>query len=153
MKVHIKQIPIEGKQIEGEADNAILELNEPDLSAVGPVTYALEVGLSDGGLFATGQLGVDLQMRCVTCLENFIRQIRIENFACQIELTAAEMVDLTPQVREDILLALPAHPHCDWDGLKECKPPFDLRTPVSDSSSEAREVWDALDQLKIKKTN
>ena len=63
------------------------------------------------------------------------------------------MVDLTPLVREDILLALPAHPHCDWSGEKTCRHALRQRRPEFEESSEHSEVWGALDQLKIKKTN
>ncbi len=34
----------------------------------------------------------------------------------QIDRTGPELVDLTPAIREDILLALPPYPRCDWDG-------------------------------------
>ena len=35
-----------------------------------------------------------------------------------------ESVDLTPDMREDIHLALPAHPRCDADGSKICPARF-----------------------------
>ncbi len=151
MKVHINQIPEDGKRIEGEESNAMLDLHEPDVKPVSPVRYALDVGLSGGGLFATGEVGVDMQLRCVTCLEEFRYPNVVPNFACQVELEGAELVDLTELVREDILLALPAHPHCDWNGEKACtgaSHPAIRETP-SEPLAEREEVWGALDQLKI----
>src|SRR4051794_20980239 len=107
MKVHLNQIPEEGKHLEGEEPSHVLDLPEPELRrAVSPIRYSLDVGLSEGGIFATGSLAVDLEMKCVNCLEAFPYTAEINDFACQIELTGAEMVDLTPSVREDILLAL-----------------------------------------------
>jgi len=47
--------------------------------------------------------------------------VRVEDFATQIELNGRETVDLTDAVREDILLALPPYPHCDWNGQNVCK--------------------------------
>ena len=161
MKVHLHQIPDEGLQIEGVESSKILDLHEDGIRPVGDVHYALEVGVSEGGLFATGQLGVDLDCECVACLERFRYPLEVADFACQLELTGSEAVDLTDPVREDILLALPPHPHCDWNGERVCQGAL-LRAKAeatSDSLTETdeteitRRVWGALDQLKIKKTN
>ena len=38
-----------------------------------------------------------------------------------MELRGPETVDLTPSMREEILLNLPAHPHCDRDGDRVCQ--------------------------------
>jgi uncharacterized protein len=154
MKVHLSQIPDEGLHIEGEEDAAILELDDPLFRCKGPVHFAVDVGLSDGGLFATGKLEVEMEVECVSCLERFIFPMRVENFAMQTELTGSETVDLTPFVREDILLALPTHPHCDWDGRKPCEGAL-KSLPVLAKPDEpvagAAEAWSALDKLKLKK--
>ena len=151
MKVHLRQVPTDGIHIEGEDDNGILELNDPGISPSSPVRYWLDVGLSDGGLFATGRLEVDMQMRCVGCLETFTHLIHISDFACQIELTGSETVDLTPDAREDILLALPAHPRCNQGGpAGKCQPAWPASTAGETASPEPQRVWGALDQLNLK---
>ena len=155
MKVHLNQIPTEGLHVEGEDPNSILDLHDPLVTPVSPVRYSLDVGLSDGGLFATGELGVDLEVECVGCLEKFRYPLQVPNFACQTELTGAELVDLTEPMREDILLALPPHPHCDWNGERVCKGAArvaEIHDAAADPLPEERDVWGALDQLKIKKS-
>jgi hypothetical protein len=150
MKVHILQVPPEGKHLEGEESSSILDLQDPEhLRALGPIQYALDVGLSGGGLFATGRLGVDLELRCVNCLETFPLSLAVEDFSCQAELGTHETVDLTEPIREDILLALPAHPHCDWNGERDCKGAFH-QASEAEPLTAYREVWGALDQLKLK---
>ena len=151
MKVHIQQIPAEGLHIEGEEPSSILDLHDELAQPTGPISYSLDVGLSDGGLFATGTLAVPLELQCVKCLERFAYPLWIEDFACQVELTGAESVDLTEQVREDTLLALPPHPHCDWSGERVCKAAFRKQSEsANEPLSDTREVWGALDQLKLK---
>ena len=151
MKVHVNQIPPEGKRYEGEDPATILDLSGTDTVPVSPVSYVLDVGLSDGGLFATGQLGTEMECTCVGCLERFRLPVTVEDFAIQVELTGKEEIDLTDPIREDILLALPAHPRCDWNGERTCPgvhrqaPP-----PVSEAEDSTRDVWSALNQLKIK---
>jgi len=149
MKVHIQQIPPEGLRVEGKDPSSILDLRESGIRPVSSVEYSLEVGLSEGGLFATGRVGVNVELQCVSCLEHFEQAITVEDFACQVELTSAETVDLTEPVREDILLALPAHPHCDWSGERVCQGvPADALL-LSETEILAPEVWGALDQLKL----
>jgi uncharacterized metal-binding protein YceD (DUF177 family) len=149
MKVHVLQIPEEGLHIEGEESSDILELEKARAHATGPITYSLEVGLGDGGLFATGTLAVPIECECVRCLEKFARSLEVNDFACQVELEGREMVDLTEHVREDILLALPAHPHCDWDGEKVCKAQFRDAPSEAEPLDDPRDTWKGLDKLKL----
>jgi len=152
MKVHLKQIPQgEALHLEGEEDPAALELASAGAEPVGPLRYSLDVGLSDGGLFATGWLLQRVRMMCVSCLESFEKEIVSDPFALQKELEGNESVDLTEEVREDIHLLLPAHPRCDSGGDKTCPAHFSAGSEHSFSSVEkaAPEViWAALDQLK-----
>lgn len=157
MKIHLNQIPAEGLHIEGEEANDFLELNEEIYRAVSPVRYQLDVGTSEGGLFATGEISVDLELECVRCLRNFEETLTLDQFAMQIELMGPEMIDLTPSVREDILLALPPHPHCDEAGKNECPgvllPGGNSATTDQTILSDAPKAWDALDKLQIKPRN
>lgn len=149
MKVHTLQIPEEGKRIEGEDPVSTLELpGDEFVQAVAPLGYALDVGLSEGGLFATGRLHTIFRMECVCCLSPFERPVEVEDFACQVDLNGKEEVDLTEFLREDILLALPAHPHCDEDGRRTCPGP-PARQSDDQPSEPRRDVWGDLDRLNI----
>jgi uncharacterized metal-binding protein YceD (DUF177 family) len=155
MKVHLRQIPSgETLHLEGEEDPSFLELESADAEPLGPLSYSLDVGLSDGGLFATGRLSQRVKMICVACLEPFEKELASDRFATQVELTGSESVDLTPEIREDILLLLPAHPRCDQGGEKTCPAHF----PAADRASSLQAtlpmdktarpaIWAALDQL------
>lgn len=150
MKVHVLQIPLdEGKHYEGEELNSILELDDPRTVPISPITYSLEVGVSEGGLWAHGPIGVDIDCECVRCLIRFVLPIRVDDFACQIELEGREMVDLTENIREDILLALPAHPHCDSDGKIVCKADFITDRDAVEPIDDKPDVWKQLDNLKL----
>jgi uncharacterized metal-binding protein YceD (DUF177 family) len=149
MKVHVLQIPEEGMHCEGEEPSDILELDSERARATSPIAYALDVGLSDGGLFATGTLSVGIECQCVRCLEKFARALTVEDFACQVQLEGREMVDLTEYLREDILLTLPAHPHCDWNGEKVCKAQFRDAPSEAEPLDDSRDAWKGLDQLKL----
>ena len=156
MKIHLRQIPDDGLHLEGEEDRDILELPaEEGACPLGPVRYSLDLGLDANGLWATGELFVDLELRCVRCLEPFAFSLHVPDVALQIERPPNETVDLTPYLREDILLTLPAYPHCDWSGERVC--PVSLETPEEAAPLEESaggndfqlpSAWATLDQLK-----
>ena len=148
MNVHLKQIPAEGIHLEGSEAADFLDLNENQIRTIGPVAYSLNIGLSGSGLFVTGRLGVEVALECVSCLKRFIYPIRVENFAAQFALTGPELVDLTPWIREDILLALPVHPHCDWDRKTKCVGPRLKYLQVMEDP-KGPNAWDALDHLNL----
>jgi uncharacterized metal-binding protein YceD (DUF177 family) len=148
MKVHLRQIP-EGNtlHLEGTEDAAFVGLEEAGAAAVSPVEYSLDVGVSEGGIFATGRLAVKVRLRCVACLEDFETELEIPEFSLQKELDGRELVDFSEEVREDIQLALPAYPRCDAEGRKTCPASFP-QAPADSSPSSGTAAWNALDKLK-----
>jgi uncharacterized protein len=150
MKVHLRQIPSEGLRFEGEEPKDILELPAEDgIRQAGPVHYALDVGTSADGLWATGEMSVDVELHCVRCLEAFVYPAHVSEVALQVELPPGETVDLTPHLREDILLALPDYPHCDWSGERVCPGRRETEAPTADEPARPPSAWETLDQIKI----
>jgi uncharacterized metal-binding protein YceD (DUF177 family) len=152
MKIHLRQIPQGGSlHLEDSEDARFLGLEEVEARPVSPLHYALEVGLSGGGLFATGRISLRIRFTCVACLNEFETDLIIDPFALQKELDGRESVDLTSEIREDIHLALPAHPRCDADGGKTCPARFS-QMPDDVSLPRGNAPWGALDQLKTEKS-
>ncbi len=146
MKVHLRQIPDEGLHIEGEENCAIPDLEKEGIRCAGPLRYALDVGLTGDSLWANGTLAQPVELQCVSCLERFVHVIRVEEFALHTDLAGPEVVDLAPFVREDILLNLPAHPHCDRHGGLECK---GGGVTAERAEEKRKSDWSALDDLKL----
>ena len=148
MKVHLKQIPAQGLHLRGEEDCPIQELESEGIHCVGRLNYDLDLGVAGGALWANGSVSQPVEMRCVSCLEKFVHEVRVPTFAVHMELQGPETVDLTPSMREEILLNLPAHPHCDRDGNRVCKAK-EVKTAEQDTKQKSD--WSALDQLKLKR--
>jgi DUF177 domain-containing protein len=148
MKVHLKQIPSEGLHLEGDEECPIPGLETEGIRCVGPLHYRFDLGVTSGALWASGSLSQAVELRCVACLENFVHEIQVPAFAIHIELRGPETVDLTPFMREDLLLNLPAHPHCDRDAGRVCKP---KQIETSEQDTKRESDWSALDQLKLKR--
>jgi uncharacterized metal-binding protein YceD (DUF177 family) len=148
VKVHLQQIPPEGLHLEGDEKCPILELETEGIRCGGPLHYRIDLGVTGGALWASGTLSQAVELRCVACLEKFVHEIRVPAFAIHTELRGPETVDLTPFMREDLLLNLPAHPHCDRDAGRVCKP---KQIETSEEDTKRKSDWSALDQLKLKR--
>ena len=146
MKVHLNQIPAQGLHVEGEEDCPIQELQSEGIRCTGPLHYDIDVGVAGGALWANGSLSQPVELRCVSCLEKFVHEIRVPAFAVHMELCGPETVDLTPAMREEILLSLPAHPHCDRDGDRVCKA---KQVKTVEQDIKRKSDWSALDKLKL----
>lgn len=154
MKVAIQQIDPGGSRLSGVEERDILELDERGLRPLSPVAYELDVGLSDGGIFASGRLSVEMQFDCVRCGEPFRMRVAVDDFAIQEDLHGADSFDLTPAMREEIVLGLPAYPRCDQHGGLECHGPgaaSQADDGAADAGSDDR--WSVLDNLTLPKKN
>ncbi len=151
MKVHLRQIPSEGLHLEGEEECPIPELASEGIVCAGPLRYALDIGLSEGALWANGTLSQPVEVPCGACLEKFVHTIEVTAFALHTELIGPETIDLSPFIREDILLNLPAYPRCDRTGARVCPATEKLRELSGSGPTEAtrKPDWSALDQLKL----
>ncbi|MEO8426339.1 MAG: DUF177 domain-containing protein [Verrucomicrobiota bacterium] len=108
--------------LRGELPIPELELEELDeqIRLSNAVEYDLQTQLIDRNILLKGYLRVNLNCGCVRCLEPFDRELVLKDWTCLLSLDGEErvrligdFVDLTPYIREDILLALPQHPLCE----------------------------------------
>ena len=148
MKIHLRQIQADGLHLEGEEECPIPDLAAEDVVWAGPLRYSLDLGISEGTLWATGTLVQPVELKCVRCLEAFPFEIQVKAFSIHHDLAGPELVDLTPYVREDILLNLPAHPHCDREGGRKC-PAAGKTNSASEEDGKRAPDWSPLDKLKL----
>jgi uncharacterized metal-binding protein YceD (DUF177 family) len=148
MKIHLRQIQADGLHLEGEEECPIPELQAEGVVCTGPLRYNLDLGISEGSLWVTGTLVQPVELKCVRCLEPFPFEIEVHAFSIHQELAGPELIDLAPYVREDILLNLPAHPHCDREGGRKCPAAAAVAAPLEEDSKRAPD-WSALDKLKL----
>lgn len=152
MKIHLKQIPPEGLHLEGEEDCLIEGLESEGVRCAGPMKYSIDVGMAEGALWANGVLDQPVELTCVGCLEKFVHEVKVPAFALHTELRGPETVDLSPFMREDVLLNLPAHPRCDREGGRICKAatPQKAEAAQQERAAKREHDWGELDKLKPK---
>jgi uncharacterized protein len=156
------------RQVE-EADLAIKgDVAPEDLEIAGidqlihirkPVRVDLTVQQMEGGILVRGRIEAELDCECGRCLKPFTRPLVIDPFGLHLALTGEDAVavdndsvDLTPFLREDILLGFPQHPLCeeDCDGLaRKTASKANQTDPSTTETADPSSVWAALNKLKL----
>lgn len=138
-------IPSEGVALQGELDRSVFDLKDQLAEPSSPLRYDLRATVADGCLLLQGRLEAEFELSCGHTLERFSHTVRLDPYLESVELENGEFIDLTDQLRDDILLALPAYPRAP--GSEE-----EIPWPQKDTSAEdsRRPEWDALDDLKTK---
>lgn len=119
MKIHIKQIPDQGRLFEGEDSAEIMDLAVEEMRFDQPVAYKLYAQLQGDALLVTGRVATTARGRCSRCLKPVALSLESGNFTFHQIVHADETVDLTVHLREDIVLQLPQRALCrdDCNGL------------------------------------
>ena len=143
------------RRFTGEEPSAILELDqETPFQVIGDVRYTLTAQRFAADLLVRGVLEVDVRGRCARCGEGSTQTIRDGAFACSYPLSAAnELIDLTADIREAILLALPINFLCSETcrGLcVQCGANLN-KAPCACVKPRQTIPWGMLDQLKLKR--
>jgi uncharacterized protein len=162
LTVNLRHLEEDEQHLKGElpVGELNLDLHDELIRFEKPLRYDLEVQTMGDELFVQGDVILPLQCHCVRCLKEFSYQLKLEKWSWLVPLIGEEKapvvsdsVDLTPFLREDILLEFPQHPLCETDcrGLPktiigEVKKPSDAGQTQEQSSA-----WAALDKLKLKK--
>jgi uncharacterized protein len=120
--VNLRHLASQNLVLKDELPVAELDLGARDemVGVSQPLKHDIEIQKLDNSLLLRGRLQLTLDCQCVRCLKPFKYRLRLDPWTCHIPLEGEEAarvdndcVDLTPYIREDILLAFPQHPLCD----------------------------------------
>jgi uncharacterized metal-binding protein YceD (DUF177 family) len=147
-------------RLTGELPASDLDLLDIDemIELSEPLEYDIVVERVGENVLLRGSLKCGLACQCVRCLTPFKQALEIDDWTCELPLSGEEkvaisndFVDLTPFLREDILLAFPQHPLCkaDCEGLLGAS--RHLREPAGrpEQASEVSQAWAELNKLKF----
>jgi uncharacterized metal-binding protein YceD (DUF177 family) len=119
--VNLRHLAAHSARLQGELSMAELDIDTRDevIQLTRPLQHDVEVEKLEGGLLVQGHLRLILDCQCVRCLKLFQYPLELKEWTCHVPLEGEERaavvndcVDLTPYVREDILLEFPRHPLC-----------------------------------------
>jgi uncharacterized metal-binding protein YceD (DUF177 family) len=168
LKFNLRHLEQKNLFLRGELPAADLELENVDelIRTREPLAYVLEVQTLEDGILVHGSLRLNLECDCARCLKPFQHQISLEDWASHLPLEGEDKVeivndsvDLTPYLREDILLSFPQHPLCEPDCKGLSKSKYQDLAPGEDARPESEKVrpdgqaasstWAELNKLKF----
>lgn len=107
--------------LRGEDPPDIIEIDDSDIEFHLPIRYNFKVLLTRRTLQVRGRLEVVVCLACSRCLKEFEETIEIDDFNLRKEVDdPRDTIDLTEEVRADIILALPRKPLCKLECLGMC---------------------------------
>ena len=139
------------KELDIDNRDEVIQVNQP-------LEYDFEVQKLEDGLLIQGRLELTLACECVRCLKKFEYPLKLEDWTWHLPLEGEDrapvvndLVDLTPYVREDILLAFPQHPLCDPEcgGLPKAFAEKAKKAKDSGQAEPGSAAWAELNKLKF----
>jgi uncharacterized metal-binding protein YceD (DUF177 family) len=155
LKFNLRHLDEDAIHLKGELPVAELDFGVTDelVRLEKPLCYDLQVAEMGDSILVTGSLRLILDCECVRCLKRFEHEVALGDWALHLPLEGEDKVsiendciDLTPFVREDMLLEFPQHPLCkpECAGLKK-----KVRNNAGGEAEIKPLTWTDLDKLKL----
>ena len=139
-------------EIHEQVPAEILALSDVSARAEQPIEVEVVVNKDGDSFLVTGWARTTLLLRCARDGEMFPQAIRakVEHL---FEAPHPNSIDLTPFIREDVLLELPLNAVCQLTPDGRCPVTNEVYQPRPEASGTlvGNEVWDELSKLKPKK--
>ena len=153
--ISLEEFPEEGRFLSGELDASIFGIDCESLRSTGPLSYELEVQLFETELMVRGSICAPFELRCDRCLALFPYTVELDDLTFSYDVKGKLALDITEDLREEVVLALPSYPKCEISDLEcEINDTFgdfrldkDPQPGVNSATPSGESVWDALDSL------
>jgi len=122
LTINIRHLAEKDLRVKGKLAATELELDHADDLARArlPLHYDLTAHQAGRDVLVRGRLEIGLDCECARCLKPFRFRLKIEDWVLHLPADGPEkpvlkddLMDLTPYLREAILLEFPQHPLCD----------------------------------------
>lgn len=120
MQIHVNQIPEEGLRERATYDPAALDMEREDIRLLKPFEVDAFITKAARELVVAADIRCPLHCACARCLEEFDSSVEAKAlFSYAVHPT--DVVDITDDVRQEIMLAYPMVPLCRPDCRGLCR--------------------------------
>ncbi len=120
--IDVARLDADGEDFSGTLDDAVLELADDEfVHPFAGIRYDLSVQALGTELLVRGTLEQDFDAVCSRCGGDFDFTVSVPDFVTSVEIDEkTDFVDLTDEIRQCIILALPTYPVCRQDCRGVC---------------------------------
>ncbi len=112
MKIYVSRVPEQGLTEHSSLDPSTMDMERDDLRFHEPLEVDAVVSKLDTELIIRAEIRGQLYLTCARCLEEFVVPVETEGFF-NYKVEPADVVDITEDVRQEVMLAYPMVPVCD----------------------------------------
>lgn len=116
MKIHVNRVPFEGVHEQAHYEPQLLDIDRPDIHPTQPITISSFITKVEHELVVQAEIQGQVALVCARCLEDFVMPLST-SATLTYHVQPTDVVDITDDVRQEILLAYPMIPVC----RPECK--------------------------------
>ena len=160
IRINTADIGPDGLEVEGTEDAAFLELDTAGgfpCQIQDEVHYRLHASLAGHDLLVTGSAFVPIQTQCALCLKELRLNAGSDKICIFREKVPDETVDITEDIREEILLSIPDRFKCSESCRGLCpgcganlnEEPCRCSKKKKKQPPKQNHTWDALDGLEL----
>jgi uncharacterized protein len=114
VKIKINEVPKDGLIAHAEYDAKELDMETPQLHYKRPISVNAEIKLVENELFVKTKVFTNMSLVCVRCLKEYEISFT-KNYSFHYNIKNLLVIDITSDLREEIILDYPLRPLCRQD--------------------------------------
>lgn len=118
--INCKQIPEEGMELNVSVSAKEMDLTYKDIISEGEVGVYATVLLVSNEIIVQGRIEASYACECDRCLSPMEIPVEVENFTLNYEYKDQDFQDISPEIRDEILLMIPTKILCSTDCMGLC---------------------------------
>jgi uncharacterized protein len=153
LKLSLSLLDHQDIDLQGELPPSFLEVeNNEMMSFKDQIKYDLHASKISGGVLVKGTIETMIDAECGRCLKKYRERVANDNICLFYEDPSVEELDITEDIRAEIVICLPVNcicsPDCKGFCLK-CGADLSKTTCTCDEEPDEDSPWSALDNLDL----